>query len=168
MGRVEGPAGEPSRSTTGTYAFIGPRPPCLIQRVVELVRIHRMDAVAKDAEIMVLRHQLAVLSRQVARPRFAWSDWALIAIWAKLVPRERWMPFLVTPETILRWHRALVRRRWTFPDRRPAKMSTRRSNWKRRLSLRRPPVMVTAETTQMPHPVVLRGMCVHPGRHETG
>lgn len=87
----------------------------LVRRVVELVRIHRMDDVAKDAEILVLRHQLAVLRRQVARPRLRWSDRALIATLARLVPRERWVAFLVTPETILRWHRALVRRRWTFP-----------------------------------------------------
>ncbi len=76
-----------------------------------------MDAVAKDAEILVLRHQLAVLRRQVARPRFSWSDRALIATLTRLVPRERWAAFLVTPDTILRWHRALVRRRWTYPHR---------------------------------------------------
>ncbi|MDQ4097425.1 MAG: integrase core domain-containing protein, partial [Actinomycetota bacterium] len=90
----------------------------LVQRVAELVRIHRMDAVAKDAEILVLRHQLAVLRRQVARPRFSWSDRALIAAFAKLVTCERWAAFLVTPATILCWHRALVCRRWTYPHRR--------------------------------------------------
>ena len=63
----------------------------------------------------MLRHQLAVLRRQGTRPRFSWSDRALIATLARLVPRERWAAFLVTPETILRWHRALVRRRWTYP-----------------------------------------------------
>jgi putative transposase len=89
----------------------------LVRRVVELVRIHRMDAIAKEAEILVLRHQLAVLRRQVARPRFRWSDRALIAALARLVPRQRWAAFLVTPETILRWHRALVRRRWTYRHR---------------------------------------------------
>jgi transposase InsO family protein len=89
----------------------------LVRRVVELVRLHRMEGAAKDAEILVLRHQLAVLRRQVARPRFTWSDRALVAALAKLVPRERWAAFLVTPETILRWHRALVRRRWTYPHR---------------------------------------------------
>ncbi|MCA1687546.1 MAG: integrase core domain-containing protein, partial [Actinobacteria bacterium] len=77
----------------------------------------RRDAVAKDAEILVLRHQLAVLRRQVARPRFSWSDRALIATLSRLVPRERWVAFLVAPETILRWHRALIRRRWTYPHR---------------------------------------------------
>src|SRR6202140_2295406 len=80
-----------------------------------------MDAMAKDAEILVLRHQLAVLQRQAARPRFTWSDRALVSALARLVPRERWASFLVTPETILRWHRALVRRRWTYPHRRPGR-----------------------------------------------
>jgi transposase InsO family protein len=78
-----------------------------------------MDAVAKDAEILVLRQQLAVLRGQVGRPRFRWSDRAFVAALAKLVPSERWAAFLITPETILPWHRALVRRNWTYPHRRP-------------------------------------------------
>ena len=94
---------------------------CLVRRVGELLRIHRMEAAAKDAEFLVLRHQLAVLRRKVARPRFSWSNRALIATLAKLVPRERWAAFLVTPETILCWHRALVRRRWTSPHRGPGR-----------------------------------------------
>jgi len=69
----------------------------------------------------VLRHQLAVLQRQAARPHFTWSDRALVSALAHLVPRERWASFLVTPETILRWHRALVRRRWTYPHRKPGR-----------------------------------------------
>ena len=93
----------------------------LVRRVAELLRVHRMDAAAKDAEILLLRHQLAVLQRQITRPQFAWSDRALIATLATLVPREWWAAFLVTPETILRWHRALVRRRWTYPHRGPGR-----------------------------------------------
>ncbi len=90
----------------------------LVCRVFGALRVHRMDAVAKDAEILVLRHQLAVLRRQVKRPRFTCSDRALIAILASLIPKERWASFLVTPKTIFTWHRALVRRRWTYPHRR--------------------------------------------------
>jgi putative transposase len=88
-----------------------------VRRVAEGIRVHQMDAVAKDAEILVLRHQLAVLQRQGARPGFTWSDRALVSALSRLVPRERWAAFLVKPETILRWHRALVRRRWTYPHR---------------------------------------------------
>lgn len=88
------------------------------RRVLDLIGVHRMDTAAKDAEILVLRHQLTVLRRQVARPRFTWSDRALVALLAGLVPREHWRSFLVTPETILGWHRSLVRKRWTYPHRR--------------------------------------------------
>ena len=93
----------------------------LVRRVVEFLRIHHVDTVAKDAEILVLRQQLAVLRRQVGRPRFTWSDRAIVAGLARLVPRERWAAFLVAPETILRWHRALVRRYWTYPHRHPGR-----------------------------------------------
>lgn len=91
----------------------------LVRRIAEFARIHGMEDLAKDAEILVLRHQLAVLRRQVARPRFSWSDRALAAALASLAPRERWAAFLITPETILRRHRALVRRHWTYPRQRP-------------------------------------------------
>jgi hypothetical protein len=70
----------------------------------------------KDVEIAVLR-QLAVLHRQVARPRYAPTDRLVLATLARLLPRERWSAFLVTPATLLRWHRELVRHRWTYPRR---------------------------------------------------
>src|SRR5829696_6287230 len=72
---------------------------------------------AKDVEIAVLRHQLTVLRRQVARPRYTPSDRLVLAVLARLLPRERWSAFLVTPATLLRWHRDLVRRRCIYPHR---------------------------------------------------
>ena len=93
----------------------------LLRRVLELIFVNRMDEVAKNAEILVLRHQLAVLRRQVSRPRFTWSDRAFVALLAGLVPRERWCSFLITPRTILDWQRRLVRRRWTYPHARPGR-----------------------------------------------
>jgi hypothetical protein len=69
---------------------------------------------AKDIEIAVLRHQLAVLRGQVARPRYTSADRLILAALARLLPRERWAVFLVTPATLLRWHRELVARRWTY------------------------------------------------------
>ena len=70
---------------------------------------------AKDVEIAVLRHQLLVLRRQVARPRYVPADRVVLAALAKLLPRDRWPIFLVTPATLVRWHRELIRRRWTYP-----------------------------------------------------
>src|SRR5438067_7139540 len=69
----------------------------------------------KDVEIAVLRHQLLVLRRQVTRPRYTSTDRLVLASLASLMSRERWAIFLITPATLLRWHRELVRRRWTYP-----------------------------------------------------
>jgi putative transposase len=66
----------------------------------------------------VLRHQLKVLRRQVKRPEFQPADRALLALLSQALPRRHWSIFLVTPDTILRWHRRLVTRKWTQPDRR--------------------------------------------------
>jgi hypothetical protein len=93
----------------------------LVRRVLEVVRVHWSDTAAKDAEILVLRHQLAVLRRQVAYPRFTWYHRALVGLLAGLVPRGCPGSFLVTPQTILGWHRSLVRKRWTYPHRRPGR-----------------------------------------------
>jgi putative transposase len=69
---------------------------------------------AKDVEIAVLRHQLRVLRRQVARPSFRPIDRAFLAAAGRALPRDRWGSFLITPQTLLRWHRTLVRRKWTY------------------------------------------------------
>jgi transposase InsO family protein len=77
-----------------------------------LVLLFRSEA-AKDIEILVLRHQLSVLPRQTARPRMSWADRALISLLVRRLPSPRRIGLLVTPATILRWHRLLVARRWT-------------------------------------------------------
>jgi putative transposase len=76
----------------------------------------------KEVEIAVLRHQLKVLRRQVARPSFRPLDRAFLAAASRMLHRERWSSFLITPQTLLRWHRALVRRKWTYRQtRRPGR-----------------------------------------------
>jgi hypothetical protein len=73
---------------------------------------------AKDIEIAVLRHQLDVLRRQVKRPELRPADRVLLAMLSRALPRGRWSIFLVTPGTVMRWHRQLVTRKWTGPYRR--------------------------------------------------
>lgn len=72
----------------------------------------------KELEIVVLRHQLSVLRRQAGRPQLAMADRVLLAAASRLLPRTRWRSFIVTPATLLRWHRRLVARRSTYGGRR--------------------------------------------------
>ena len=78
-----------------------------------------LDTIANEIEILVLRHQLAVPQRRTPQPQISRIDRAVIAALGRLLPARRRRGLLVTPATILRWHRQLVRRRWTTPHPRP-------------------------------------------------
>lgn len=82
------------------------------------------EARERNAEILVLRQQVKVLSRKAGRPNLRLSDRLLLAALSRLLPRERWGSFMVSPQTLLRWHRELVRRKWTFKHNRGGRPPT--------------------------------------------
>jgi putative transposase len=86
---------------------------CLLQLV--LLRPRSQDF--KELEIVVLRHELALVRRQTRRARLTTTDRVFLAAASRLLPRSSWKSFLVTPTTLLRWHRRLVARRWTYAGR---------------------------------------------------
>src|SRR5438045_8195105 len=86
--------------------------------VLRLLVRGRRSEFTKDLELLVLRHQLAVLGRQERRPLLRPADRALLAALARLLPPDRRHGLVVTPQTLLRWHRELVRRKWAQPRKR--------------------------------------------------
>jgi putative transposase len=89
----------------------------VVRLVIDLLVLRGRTDRSKDVEILVLRHQLAVLQRQVPRPRFEPDDRAILTALARVFRRDRWSIFLVRPDTLLRWHRRLVATHWTYPHR---------------------------------------------------
>src|SRR5712672_3506191 len=93
----------------------------LIMRLATWLRLSRREETWKTAEILILRHQLTVLQRQQPRrPKLNWADRALLATLLSVMPKARrhGLRLLVTPDTILRWHRDIVRRRWAARSKR--------------------------------------------------
>jgi putative transposase len=98
----------------------------LFGRVLQFLVLLGRGNRSKEIEILVLRHQVAVLRRQVNRPDLQPGDRVLLAALSQLLPRPSWNSFFITPATLLRWHRDLVTRNWTYPRKHPGRTSTRR------------------------------------------
>ena len=95
----------------------------LVRVLSWLALLARSDA-AKDAEILTLRHEVAVLRRTNPRPTLTWLDRAVLSALSRLLPAPLRQLRLVSPRTLLRWHAQLVARRWTYPHRRPGRPPT--------------------------------------------
>jgi hypothetical protein len=93
----------------------------VLRQVLQLIALGMHSDRAKEIEVLVLRHQVAVLRRQVKRLDLEPADRAVLSALARLSPRPWWSTFLVTPATLLRWHRTLIARNWTYPRRRPGR-----------------------------------------------
>ena len=92
-----------------------------VRNLVALVWLLARPRRAKELEILVLRHELAVLRRQGRQPTLTRADRALLAALSRSLPRVAWAGFSLKPETLLRWHRQLVARRWTYAHRAAAR-----------------------------------------------
>jgi putative transposase len=85
-------------------------------RLFAWVALLARGGASKDVEILVLRHEIAVLRRQIARPKPDWADRAMIAALTRLLPRHLRVHRIVTPGTLLTWHRRIVKNKWTYPN----------------------------------------------------
>jgi transposase InsO family protein len=96
-----------------------------LRRLLELFVLRRRSEREKEIEILLLRHQIRVLERQIARPQLTEADRALLAAFSRVLPRRVWKrSAFVTPATLSRWHRELVARSWTYPHRRSGRPPT--------------------------------------------
>ena len=96
----------------------------LLARVLSWLALLARSDTAKDVEILVLRHEVAVLRRHNPRPTLSWLDRAVLSALSRLLPMQLRQLRLVSPRTLLRWHAHLVARRWTYPRRQPGRPTT--------------------------------------------
>jgi hypothetical protein len=99
-----------------------------VLRLFGLLALLARSDMAKDTEILILRHQVAVLQRHVKAPRLSWADRAVLSALTRLLPsRHRvQLRLIVSPRTLLRWHADIVKRRWCYPHRHPGRPSVPR------------------------------------------
>jgi putative transposase len=93
----------------------------VVCRLFALVLLLARGERSKELEILVLRHELSVLRRQVKRPRWERRDRLVLAALSRVLPCHFWSAFAMQPETLLRWHRRLVAHHWTYPHRGPGR-----------------------------------------------
>ena len=93
----------------------------VVRRLFELVVLLCRSPRSKELEILVLRHELAIMRRQTRRPRLRAADRLLLTALSRALPRHAWSAFSVSPRTLLRWHQRLVARCWTYPHRAPGR-----------------------------------------------
>src|SRR3954463_5488299 len=96
----------------------------MLSRVLSWLALLARSDIAKDAEILILRHEVAVLRRTNARPTLTWLDRAALSALSRLLPTPLRRMRLVSPRPLLRWPHQLVARRWTYPHRPPGRPPT--------------------------------------------
>src|SRR5216683_3623354 len=108
----------------------------IVCSMLDLLILRQRTEAALQVEVLALRHQLRVLERQVHRPHFQPADRLLLTALSRILPRQAWRSFLISPETVLRWHRELVRRKWALYTRRPPRGRPGQSAERQELILR--------------------------------